>query len=141
MAPGYHEIRPADMVDADRICRMLGVDANDSHAHRWIASCVAPLIHAVIMPADGTRDQAWMDAARQHEYAHSWGYVHPSGGKGWLDPSGTPVPDADPANTNVADANVANAVQIAKAAGGSVSPSTHDPVLAVLRFLHHLYHR
>lgn len=88
MAPGYHEIRPDSMDDVDRICRMLGVSANDTYNRHTIAACVAPSIHAEILPADGLRDPEWMAATKAHEDAHTWGLVHNPGGRGWVDPTG-----------------------------------------------------
>lgn len=76
-APGYSE-EYLDPVDVDRLCRQLGVDANDQWNRKLIIACVAPKVRRIIFPHGVSKE------TRLHEYGHSHGYVHHDGGKGWV---------------------------------------------------------
>jgi hypothetical protein len=85
-APGFliHEFD--DLAQLDGWCRAWGVAANDNWHKTQIRGGVVLGLRIVAIPSlkalNG--DKTLYDAIKAHEFAHTFGYYHQQGGRGWL---------------------------------------------------------
>lgn len=99
--PDYTVKRLQTNAEIDAYCRANHVSAADAYVKRTLAACVIPSRQEVVLPADGVLDPAKAKAMEQHEYGHTWGLQHGSGGRKWLDASGNPAKPLTPAQAQM----------------------------------------